>query len=370
MNKKMLFVIFLAILLIFVFVFACKGMFVLFEDDGSLDIQPIGEKDIAESNNQIYVVPTMRDEILKNSAWCASFQLVWNDIQDILVEGNIIFEEPNVLVDNLNSQIFKEKDISKEYYYKRCGLMTTELKTEIEKGILKKFNEKSGILNKLDWENRGQRYFLYAMLKRNFEFVNEFEILEKSNFKETENVEYFGIKESKNDTLREQVYVLYYENEKDFAVKLYTNSSDEIIIALKNEGINFEEIYNNIDKKTKNYKGIREFGELDVLKIPNLNINLLREYQEFAGKPFKIKNGSLVEIEKALQAIHMTLNNVGGVIKTEAQARSEKSEIIFEVGEPRTFSFDTDFVIFFKESNKDIPYFAASIEDIKLFGQK
>lgn len=371
MNKrKYLFISILMILLIFILVIGAKLLF--FEGDNfeKSNIKPLTQEEIEESKHQVLVLPTMKDAIGENSAWCATFQLVWNDMQDNLVGGDVKFEEPNQLADNLNLQSFKEKDISEEYYYKKWGLMTLDLKEEIENGIEQKFGEKSDILDKFDWEDRGERYFFYAMLKRNFEFTNEFEILENSNFKDIENVQYFGIEDSENTVLRNQVYVLYYKNEKDFAVKLYTKSNDEIILAMKDDGANFEEIYNNVLRKTEKFNGETEFGKLDTLKIPNLNIDLLREYEELVGKTFLLKDGTRGEIEKALQSIQMELNNKGGSIKSEAGISVTKSAIVFDTAEPRNFSFDNDFVIFLKEASKELPYFAASISDINLFVQK
>ncbi|MBQ7409791.1 MAG: hypothetical protein IJW20_00215 [Clostridia bacterium] len=369
MNKRKFLLIFILMILL-IFIIAVGGKVLFSEDDGNFNVKPLGQEEIEESKHQVSVVPTMKDTIEENSAWCATFQLVWNDMQDNLVEGDIEFSEPNVLVDNLNSQIFKENDISKEYYYKKCGLMTLDLKEEIERGIEKKFGEKSDILDMFDWEDRGERYFFYAMLKRDFEFLNEFEILDKANFKDTENVEYFGIESSENDSLRNQVSVLYYNTEKDFAVKLHTKSNDEIILAIKDDGGNFEELYSDIIEKSEKFDGNTEFGKLDILKVPNIDMNVLREYQELAGKPFAIKDGTLVEIEKAVQTIQMKLDNKGGSIRSEAAIAATKSAIVFDTAEPRNFSFDKDFVIFLKEADKKIPYFAASISDINLFVQK
>lgn len=342
----------------------------LSEGNGIFNVKPLGQEEIEESKHQVLIVPTMKDVVGENSAWCATFQLVWNDMQDNLVDGDIKFEKPSVMVDNLNSQIFKENDISKEYYYKKCGLMTLSLKEEIENGIEKKFGEKSDILDLFDWEDRGNRYFFYSMLRRDFEFLNEFEILEKSNFKDTENVEYFGIENSEEIGLRNQVLVLYYENEDDFAVKLYTKSNDEIILATKDNGVNFEEIYNDIVQKTERFKGKTEFGKLDTLKIPNLNMDFLKEYEELAGNPFLLKDGTLAEIEKAIQTIQMKLDNKGGSIKSEAAMSVLKSAIVFEESKPRNFSFNKDFVLFLKETNREIPYFGATVSDINLFIQK
>lgn len=92
------------------------------------------------SSSEIEVVPTLLDNISSNSAWCATFQLVWNDMQNEVVKKDIIFNKQLEIVENLNRQSFKEEDISDSYYYKKFGLFTIKLKDEIEKGIKDKFD--------------------------------------------------------------------------------------------------------------------------------------------------------------------------------------------------------------------------------------
>ena len=105
---------------------------------GVVSVKQLTEKEIAESNNDVHVVATMKDDIKNNSAWCATFQLVWNDLQDDFVGGKIEFEESVPMADNLNLQEFTEQDISEEYYYKKWGPMTVSLKEEIEREIKQK----------------------------------------------------------------------------------------------------------------------------------------------------------------------------------------------------------------------------------------
>ena len=93
--------------------------------------------------NNIVVVPTLEDKILDNACWCATFQLVWNDMKNTLVKGDVIFNPESEIVKNLNKETFKENMLSNEYYYKIYGPKTLELKKQIEKEIKNKFNQKS-----------------------------------------------------------------------------------------------------------------------------------------------------------------------------------------------------------------------------------
>jgi len=316
----------------------------------------------------VSIVPTMKDEITLNSAWCATFQLVWNDLQDNLTDGKVKFEKQNTMVDNLNLQLFKEKNISEEYYYKNWGLMNLNLKTQIENGIKDKFNETSDVLNMFRWEENTQdKYFFYAMLRRKFEFPNEFQILENKKFNNTENVAYFGIDSKGEYKIRNQVRVLYYNNSKTFAVLLKTTNGDEVILARNTKGKNFEEIYENINKETEKYDGETSFSGKDMLSIPNLDIDLLKEYDEITGQYFKTKDNKAAVIDKAVQTIKMKLDNKGGSIKSEAAIAATTSSMGKFPQKTRNFDFNETFVIFLKENNKELPYFAAQINNIELF---
>ena len=90
------------------------------------------------------VLPTMSSEsIYNNRLWVGTFQLVWNDLMDELVHGNVEFEggTPQV-VKVLNKKEFKASDISDRDYFKIWGKASFDLRDNIVKGIkylLKKF---------------------------------------------------------------------------------------------------------------------------------------------------------------------------------------------------------------------------------------
>lgn len=198
------------------------------------------EEKIKESSNEIQVLSTALDEIYNNSVWCATFQLVWNDmLEEIALNGTVDGSNLDI-VENLNQKSFIEDDISEDYYYKKYGLKSTKLKTEIESAIKKKFKETSDVLDLLDWsadavnnakDTEFSKYLFYVMLKREFEFENEFTILENGTFGETKYVKYFGINSETPDVVRNQVEVLYYNSEDSYAVALNSNDGDQVILA-------------------------------------------------------------------------------------------------------------------------------------------
>lgn len=346
------------------------------------------EKVQTEYSKDIQVLATLEDEITKNSAWCGTFQLVWNDMQDEVVKQDIVFQKQLEIVENLNKQTFKESDISEEYYYKKFGLMTLKLKEEIETGIQEKFNEPSDILDMVDWsgvpeDDSGygedeKTYLFYVMLFREFNFEKEFTELENDVFKgseeEYEDVKYFGINYESSEELFSQVDVLYYNSEEDFAVLLNTKEGDEVILSKGENGNTYSDIYNSILEKEEEYTGKKYFTENDTLKVPTLDLDVLREYDELVagGNPDKMfydSEGDLCEISKAIQTIKFSLDKSGGKIKSEALIVMKENAVAFEPEEIeyRYFEFDSEFNIFLRESGKDLPYFAANIDNIKLF---
>ena len=204
------------------------------------------------------VVLTLHDEITEDTAWCGTFQLIWNDLKNDLAKQDIVFTPQLKVIENLNKETFTTKDISEAYYYKKIGTPSLALKNEIEKAIKDKFNETSDILDDFEWENRDPKdYFLYAMLKKEFKFEKAFKELNNDSFGEYENVKYFGIKSSDKDELRRQVKVLYYKSQDDFAIKLTTKQEDEVILCKNPEGKTFNKIFENITNNEKNYTGIK-----------------------------------------------------------------------------------------------------------------
>lgn len=308
---------------------------------------------------------TLEDEIENDTIWCGTFQLIWNDLKNDLAKQNIVFTPQLKVIENLNKETFTANDLSEKYYYKKVGTPSLQLKEEIEKAIKEKFNETSDILDDFEWENRDpEDYFLYAMLKKNFEFEKAFEELENGKFGNYENVKYFGIKKnSESDELRKQVEVLYYNSKDDFAIKLKTKQEDEVILCKNPKGNTFNEIYQNIAEHKNTYKGNKNLQEGELLKVPNIKLKEKTEFNEIQNKPFLFSNGDSYHIEKALQTIEFELDRTGGKIKSEAGMMVNKASGIIP-NEIREFAIDDTFAIFLVEQGKEKPYFAGKISDI------
>ena len=333
-------------------------------------------KNTLKETKDVYVVPTMQDDIAKDASWCATFELVWNDMKNEVVKKDIVFTPEEEFVKNLNKEEFTEDMLSDEYYYKAYGLKTLDLKKQIEKGIKDKFNQTSDILDNFDWSEDAlndpndssiDRYFFYTMLYREFEFLNEFDKLENSSFGEFKDIKYFGIDKKTKEEVKDQVEVLYYNSKDDFAIIINTKNNDEVILNKNPKGNNFKDIYDNMLNKANKYNRTSSLNDNDELKVPYLDFKVNRDYTELENKKFSTYNG-VGEIMKAIQSIEFSLDEKGGKIKSEAGIDMENYTSAIK-DETRYFYLDDTFAIFLREKGKDKPYFAGRIEDITKFQQ-
>ncbi len=321
----------------------------------------------------ITIVPTMDDKITTDSSWCATFQLVWNDMKNEIVKTDVAFNPQLEMVENLNKESFTEDMLSDEYYFKIYGLKTKKLKEEIEKGIKEKFNQTSDILKDFDWSEEAlddptnpdlRRYFFYTMLYREFEYKSKFSVLDNAKFGEYEDIKYFGVNKNSKEAVRKQIEVLFYNSKNDFAVKIKTKDNDEVIFYKNPEGETFKEIYDSMMKKTNEYEESRDFSEKDFFMAPILSFNVKREYKELENKKFNTADGNIAMIEKAIQSIKFSLDETGGKVKSEAGVDSWKTTSMAEEEKTRYFNVNDTFALFLKEEKRNVPYLALRVDDI------
>lgn len=316
----------------------------------------------------IEIVTSLEDNINNDSSWCGIFNILWNDLKNDLVKQDIVFPNRSITLENLNKETFTTKNISESSYYKIYGNPSYKLKKKIENDIKEKFNETSDILNSFKWSENPSKteYFLYAMLRKSFQFNKEFTKLKNSKFRNYNNVKYFGINKKSDPNLRKQVKVMYYNDENNFSIKLLTKSNDEVIISRGVNKKSFKEIYEEIINKEKSYQGQKNFGEKDTLKIPQIEFQIKEEFKELKDMSFTLDNGIKYNINKAIQTINFKLNYKGGKVKSEAGTSYEiSSKPKNSQANIRNFNVNDTFTILLKEKSSSLPYFAAKITDIR-----
>lgn len=309
------------------------------------------------------IIPTMDYETnSKNTAWVATFQLIWNDLIDEIIKHPVEFVgEKSVMAELLNKKSFLSNNLKEESYYKKFGPASPDMKKEIETAIKEKFNEKSDILNKFDWTPADKKYILYAMLKKDFEYIKSFDKLDDDEFVGSKGlVKYFGIDKNSRRELRDTVNVLFYNNDKDYAISLKSKQGDTVYLYRTNDKKTFDKLYQDMLKKSNDYMGLRSFGKKDEFKAPMLEFKSERDFTELCNKP--IKNTDLM-IYKALETVQFKMTEAGVKLKSEAGMMVGLTCVPSFRDEPRYFFFNNRYVIFLQE--KDKPYFALKVEDAK-----
>ena len=193
---------------------------------------------------------------------------------EIMPNKTVEFEDGNsMLVDELNKKTFTKDMLSKDDYYIKVGKTSPKLKEEIKNELSQKFNiNVSNVLDEIDFENDTNAimgYTVYSMLMKNFEFIVPFDKLGGLRFNDSEGyVEYFGINNASDESLNQNVEVLFYNNQNDFAVKLKTKENEELILYMNETYTSFNDMYNEIEEKSEKYLGDKTFNQSDELKVP------------------------------------------------------------------------------------------------------
>lgn len=315
-------------------------------------------------SDETVVLPTMNAKTANgNTIWVGTFQIVWNEVIDNIVKGPLEFVGgTNETAKNLNKREFNKTDISENSYYTKYGIISPDLKLEIEKGIKEKFNETSDILGLIDFTYNPQKILIYAMLKKDFKFLEAFERLEQESFGlNPEKVKYFGIKAGSDYKLYKNITALFYNSEDDYAVKLHTRSNDEVILYRTDDVKKLNEYFEDIKVKSDKYDGEKYFGHNDRFKVPEISLYEMTNFKEVEGKNIR---GTDFRIDKTIETIDFKMDNEGVKLKSEAAMMMATSAAPGYRPQIRYFYFNKNFVLFLIEKDKNVPYFAMRVTDV------
>lgn len=316
----------------------------------------------AQEVNSIEVLPTMNTQsTAQNRIWVGTFQLVWNELTDKIVKAPVKFLDfDSQMANNLNQKQFKKSNLNEKSYYVKSGIVSPVLKAEIEKNIKSKFHETSDILKMFDFTYNPEKIFVYAMLKKDFRFTNAFDKLATGNFGNSqEKVKYFGINDNSNPKLYKNVSVLFYNDDNDFAVKLYTKGKDEVLLYRTNDDKTFEKYYAELNDKTAKYSGDKNFVKNDTLTIPDIKLYQETSFNELEGHQIV---GTNMQIDKTIETVDFRMNNKGVKLKSEAAIMLRCMSLAPREG--RDFTFNNNFVLFLIEKNQNTPYYAMKVSDV------
>ena len=183
-------------------------------------------------------------------------------------------------------------------------------------------------------------------------------------------IEYSGILD-KNTEIQESNIVSYIPS---------TLATDEngIPMTWLDHGI-FSKYYILANNKLKTLSLDEKIGQLFLVRYPDTDAKEALQTYQFGGYLFfekdftnktetEVKNmiNELQEISKI--PLLTAVDEEGGKNKSEAGMSVEMTAMLPEEVKERKFYLDDEFTIFLKETDKDIPYFVAMINDITKFG--
>lgn len=326
----------------------------------------IGVKFVNKKINNAKLTPSFSGHIGnidENKVWVGTFQLAWNELMEKL-GGPIEFEyENSELANDLNKRSFTKDNLNENSYYIAQGFVSSYLKQKITSELKNQFNFNSEIFNTLDWTSNNSEYFIYSMLIKKFTFKTPFVELRSTTFGDSQTpVKYFGADDTASEEAFEQVTALFYNSETDFAIKIDTLENEELILYRTSNITNFSNTYTELTNKTQSFNGRKNMlrGK-DILKIPFINVNSVINYDDLCGKTVKNSNG--IQIKSAIQTVDFSLNNYGGNLTSEGYVDCYVCTIL---PPERYFDFSNTFVLYLKEKDKNLPYFALLIDDNKV----
>lgn len=291
-------------------------------------------------NHNVTFNPTYQstlDEHTVNNLWIGTLDLAWKDLEE-KVGGRIELEENIDIANELNNSSFSKEMLDENDY-------TINVTRTVTNGynIETKLNKNLNFLYSFDNFNND---YNYTFGKDGNDYIK-----------------YFGINNASKEELNQNVEVLFYNGNNDFAVLLNTKEGDEIILYRTDENKSFNEYYEDIKNKKDNYNGSTTFEENDELLVPYVNVNGTVAYNELVDKIIKNTNG--MYISNVIQDVNFNLNESGCNMQSHATMTTE----YLSVGS-RYFWFRDTFIIFMKEENSNMPYFALKVDNQDILEKK
>ncbi|MFQ9264076.1 MAG: RNA polymerase sigma factor [Clostridia bacterium] len=294
------------------------------------------------TNHNITMNPSYQstlDENTINNLWVGTLDLAWKELEDKIGLNKIELEgEMPQIANDLNESTFSKEMLNPNDY---------------------KINVERTVTN---------GYKIDATLNKELNFLESFDNF--NDYKWTfgnsdEAIKYFGINNASPEKMNKNVEILFYNKlnngsllSNDMAIKLKTKEGDEIILYRTDDKKSFDEYYEDIKAKTKNYKGRTEFSEDDELRIPYVKVNGMINYKQLYDR--KIKNSKGLYIYDVIQNVNFYLNERGCNLSSKATMVTE----YMGIGQDTKYCYFQDtFIVFMKEANSDKPYFALKVDN-------
>jgi hypothetical protein len=324
----------------------------------------------ADELKQTQIAATLNTPIKagQNVLWCGTFQLAWNEVSSLLGEDQHFLNEPPLVVD-LNRKAFTRADLDDASYIAMAGFVRDGIYEKIPKALQGKFHglARPHYLPKPDAADSPNDIIAYSYLFKNLQFAKPFERIDGGlNFQGTQ-VECFGVNSHKpgHAAIRRQVSILDYVSPDDFVVELATKSDgDRVILAKVKPQETLEKTVQAVGSRVSSARP-QQMGNDDVLKVPKLNFDLTRKYQELIGLILAVKNPRAYDlrITEAMQNIRFQMNEKGVVLRSEALIQYKSGSVSVD---SRRMILDQPYLIMLQMKGDKTPYFVLWVDNPEL----
>ncbi|HRI62582.1 MAG TPA: hypothetical protein PK156_00045 [Polyangium sp.] len=304
-----------------------------------------------------------------NVLFCSTFQLAWSELRNSFGGTVRLDGDPQLALD-----LERPGPVAEEIDGASCVVgsgVGAPFLAKLDKELRQKFGNRDDFMlpERLDPD----AVLAYAYLSKDLEFGTPFAVNRNAGimFRGGERVAHFGIWADGDDKVRnqraKQVIVHHYGDGGAFVLELLTKvDSDRLIIARIPRGQTLLETADTAmtyaNQKPGFFTRIRGKTEVDsaeVVRIPIIQVDLIRSFVELAGRKII---GKTAFIEDAKQRIRMSLDEKGAVLRSAGVVLTQRS-----APQGRRFICDQPFLVAMIRKGCRYPYFALWLEDPELF---
>lgn len=352
----------------------CYGAYYAFNShDDAFSREGLIKADAADLRRTV-VTPHLEEAIAggRNVLWCGSFQLAWNEACVLLGE-DLHFEPEAAMTAVLNKKQFTEQDIDEESYAAVAGFVKDDVFTKIQQELDDKFKGKAAprYIPPQELTPRPQDIVAYAYMFKNLEFAVPFERIEEPLTFGKDKTSCFGVEEEfkeEHAEMLEQFEILDYRDENDFIIEFKTKSEkDRVILAKIEPQSTLAATIEAVEKRAAAAPPLQpQFG--DVLKVPKLNFDVTRRYDELENKRLVVNNPKIAPdlfVASAVQNVRFQLDEKGVRLKSESHI-SMKCAAPPHPPAKHIMIFDKPFLLMLQRNDAQTPCFALWVDNAEL----
>lgn len=306
--------------------------------------------------------------------WCATVQLVWDELRGRLQVDSVPFESQPPLAAALDAWRYPRDALSRDCYTLMIDGVQPGAAERVQGRVRERF---PGAESHPSKEIAPDGLRVYTHLEKRMPFAQEFARLPGGTLFHTmpgnEKVAAFGVVPEKGYGLgtpvfEKQVQVLDYVGDEEFIIELITNGPqhDRIILAKIDPESTLRQAWEAVQSriaKPHQWHDRPHLMSVEPLAVPVLLCNVRRDFEELHDAKLDLPNSFWhgYWIEEAWQNIRLRLDERGADFVSEAEVM-----IVGEFGDtempgppppkPRRFVFDRPFLIVLREGQANEPY--------------